>query len=325
VKSWLITGASGYVASAIIDQLEGKARAIRRLSRISMPQKHAQETTIEDMQGDYADRSWLREAVEGMDVVIHLASGTSVYEAEKDPASNMESTVGITLRLLEACAQCDTPPMFLLAGTATQFGLPKILPVGESHPDNPVTFYDLHKLMAEWNVKLLATRGQVPGCTLRLANVYGPGTTPSSPDRGILNRIISNALKGEAITVYGDGSHLRDYVFIDDIARAFIAAADPEHTSGKHFIIGSGAGHSLAETFSLVAERITLATGSRPRVENTPWPEGTSPIEFRNFVADPIAFQNATGWTCKISLVEGIDRTIAAFLGQFHGMDKVPS
>lgn len=325
MKSWLITGASGYVASAIVDQLEGKAQVIRRLSRIPVPKKQTQGTTIEDIQGAYTDCSCLRKAVEGMDIVIHLASGTSIYEAEKDPESSMENTVGITLRLLEACAQCNPPPLFLFAGTATQFGLPKALPVNESHPDDPVTFYDLHKLMAEWNVKLFANRGQVPGCTLRLANVYGPGIAASSPDRGILNRIISNALKGNAITVYGDGSHLRDYVFIDDIARAFITAADQEHTSGKHFIIGSGAGHSLAETFSLVADRIAQATGTRPHVQNTPWPEGTSPIEFRNFVADPIAFQNATGWTCKISLVEGIDRTISAFLGQSNGMDKVPS
>ncbi len=322
MKSWLITGASGYVASAIVNQLEGKAKIIRRLSRMPLSPKFAQGTMIEDMQGDYSDQPCLRKAVEGIDVVIHLAAGTSVYTAEKDPASSMENTVGITLRLLEACARCAPPPMFLLAGTATQFGLPKVLPVDESHPDDPVTFYDLHKLMAEWNVKLFAGREQVPGCTLRLANVYGPGPVSSSPDRGILNRIISNALKGEVITVYGDGSQLRDYVFIDDVAHAFIAAADPNRTSGKHFIIGSGEGYSLAKAFSLVADRVAMVTGSRPNVENVLWPEGVSPIEYRNFVAKTNAFQNATGWTSEVSLVEGIDRTITAFLEQTHGVEK---
>lgn len=307
MTSWLITGASGYVASAIASHLAGQASLIRRLSRSPMMPLAISGTTIEDMRADYNDTNALQAAVSGMDVVAHLASETSVYAAERDPEESRKSIVGITQQLLEASDQCGTAPFFLFAGTATQCGLTEDLPVDESHHDAPITTYDRHKLEAEGAVK------QFGGCSLRLSNVYGPGPASSAEDRSILNRLIGKALSGEAITIYGDGSPVRDYTYIDDVARAFVSAASHrEATAGSHYLIGTGTGHSLAEAFALVADRVSTLVGIKPEIQNTPWPEDASPIEFRNFIANSAAFRKATGWHSEIALGDGIDRTIAA-------------
>jgi nucleoside-diphosphate-sugar epimerase len=185
------------------------------------------------------------------------------------------------------------------------------LPVDENHPDYPVTIYDLHKLMAEGYLKHYTAQDVVRGAVLRLANVYGPGAKSSSADRGVLNLMIQKALKGETLTVYGDGNYMRDFVYVEDVAHAFLeAGAKIDGVNGQHFVIGSGQGHTIAEAVNLVAERVALKTGQRVPVIHVEPPAALSQIETRNFVADTTRFSYATGWKARVSLVEGIDRTI---------------
>jgi UDP-glucose 4-epimerase len=157
--------------------------------------------------------------------------------------------------------------------------------------------------------------GAVKGAALRLANVYGPGPASSSADRGILNQMVRKALKGETLRIYGKGDFLRDYVYVEDVARAFALAADHvDAVNGKHFVISTGTGHTLAQAVRLVAERVAARTGRQALVEHVAPPASLSPIDTRNFVGDPSAFARATGWRPSVSLQEGIDRTIDFFL-----------
>jgi nucleoside-diphosphate-sugar epimerase len=199
-------------------------------------------------------------------------------------------------------------------------GVPARLPVDESFPDQPCTIYDMHKLQAEQYLKHYARGGIVRGASLRLANVYGPGPKSGSADRGVLNAMVRRALRGETLTIYGTGESVRDYVYVEDAARCFArAAASVEAVNGRHFVVGSGVGHTVAQAVRLVAELVTERVGRPVRVEHTPAPATLSPIESRNFVARVDAFDEATGFRPGIQLSDGIQRTIDYLLASVEG------
>lgn len=311
-KRILITGASGYLATNLINRLEDINCTIIRLSRDSkrlFPVKGVANAV--DIAGDIRAREIWEVALEGVDIVYHFAAQTSVYVADKDPLADLENNVIPMLNLLETCRSRGWQPTIIFSGTVTEVGILKSLPVNETHKDCPVTIYDIHKLMAENYLKHYSQQGTVRGTTLRLSNVYGPGPKSSSNDRGVINMMVGKALAGEPLTVYGKGDCLRDYIYIDDVISAFLSAAiNIKELNGKHFVIGSGRAHTIAEAFNLVAERVAAKTGKRVSVDHIAPCASRSPIEERNFIADTEQFSQATGWHHRYALSEGIDRML---------------
>jgi UDP-glucose 4-epimerase len=314
-KNLLITGASGYLASNLAKFLQNIPCTLRRLTRkFTLPSLHG-EAIVEDIQGEISEVSVWTQAMQGIDIVFHFASQTSVYVADKDPESDYQANVLPMLHMLETCKEIESCPDILFAGTSTQMGLPQSLPVDEKVQDYPITIYDLHKLMAENYLKCYTRMGIVRGVTLRLTNVYGPGPKSSSENRGFLNAMISRSLSGKSPTLYGDGKHIRDYIYIDDVLSAFLKATlNISSLNQKHFILGSGEGHSISEALHHIADRVTLKLGKKINVEIVKPPEDLSPIEERNFVADSKSFSRLTGWQPVTSLTEGIGKTIETLL-----------
>lgn len=315
-KTVFITGGAGYLATNLIRALLGIRCRINRLDRAgAVFEPFCGEAQVRDLVGDVRDPStWKRELAEA-DIIFHFAAQTSTYVANADPPADLDSNVIPLLRLLEACRAESWRKTILFSSTATICGLPEHLPVSEDFPDRPVTVYDLHKMMAEQYLKYYAREGIVGGAALRLANVYGPGPSSSRTDRGILNQMIRRALSGEALTVYGSGEQLRDYIHVEDVVMAFLRGAmQIPLLTGGHFVIGSGRGHSLTEAMRLIADRVVLQTGKKVSVKHIDPPSPQSPIEYRNFVADSRRFTELTGWKAHYTLAEGIDQTIGRFL-----------
>ena len=311
-KRILVTGASGYLATNLIHSLKNIDCTIVRLSRDKKLFPVEDIAKLTDIAGDIRRKEIWRHALENVDIVYHFAAQTSVYVADQRPMADLEANAVPMLNLLEICRVMKMQPIIIFSGTVTEAGIPKSVPVNESHVDYPVTIYDLHKLMAENYVKYYSQQGNVKGTILRLPNVYGPGPKSSSSDRGIINMMMRKALAGETLTVYGKGDCLRDYVYVDDVISAFLnAAIHIEKLNGKHFIIGSGEGHTIAQAINLVADRVALKTGKqRVPVKHIEPSSIQSPIEARNFVADTRQFSLITGWRSRYSLVDGIDRTL---------------
>lgn len=317
-RKLLFTGGSGYLATNLINSIKDTDCDIVRVARPGTRFVPAVgRARIEDVAGDVRELSvWMR-LLRQIDVVFHLAAQTSVYVANENPIADMEVNVRPMLYLLETCRQQGWGPIVLFSGTATEAGLSLTLPVNESHPDNPITVYDLHKLMAEKYLKYYVSQRIVRGVTLRLANVYGPGPTSRSKERGVLNQMVRRALAGETLTIHGHGRHVRDYIYIDDVNRAFLAAVENiDRINGQHLVVGSGQAHTVVEALTLVADRVALKTGRRPPIRSVEPPQPRSPIESRNFVADSTRFSQATAWKPAVTLAEGIDRTIEAFLAE---------
>lgn len=306
-KSVVITGASGYIATAIISRLAGIALNITRISRSSLPPQPG----CVDLLGEISNPGICSRALPGADVVFHLAGQTSFYRAADDPESDFTANVQPMRQLLETSRREGIKPFIVFSGSSTQLGLPAKIPVNEAQLDAPITVYDLHKLVSEKLLEGYSRLGFASGVTLRLSNVYGPGPKPSAHDRGVINAMISRGLSGQRLTYYGAGQPIRDYLFIDDLANAFLAAGQGgEKLHGQHFVLGSGQGYSIRDAFSLIGARIEAQTGRHVEVVSIPEPTDLIPIESRMFVADSSAFRFATGWAPQISLADGIDRTI---------------
>jgi nucleoside-diphosphate-sugar epimerase len=297
----LVTGGTGYIGTRLVASLRAAGDDVTVLRRSN--------GQLPDLDG------WTR-ALDGIDAVVHLAAQTSAYVSDRDPVADAQANVLPVLALLEACARGATRTV-VLAGTATVFGLPAQVPVADDAVARPVTVYDLHKRLAEQYLDLYARMRAIRGAALRLCNVYGPGPA-GSPDRGIINMMVKRATDGKALTVYGTGELVRDYVYIDDVVEAFRLAIDHAGTlAGGAYLIGSGVGTRIVDAMQLVAQTAAIKLGKAPDVTHVPEPDDQSPIEKRNFIADTTAFRTKTGWRAQVAFPDGIARTFDAVLG--HG------
>ena len=308
-KQILITGGAGFIASNLVDLLKEVDCHIIRMDRREAKMLPVNgKAQVDNVFGDIRDLSIWEKTLDKTDIIFHFAAQTSTYVANDNPLDDLKINVMPMLCMLEICKKKKLNPAVLFSSTVTVIGIPVHLPVDESQTGQAITVYDLHKLMAEEYLKYYVNQGIVKGTVLRLSNVYGPGPKSSRQDRGILNLMVRKALDKETLTIYGKGDCLRDYVYVGDVARAFLMAGmNIEKTIGRHFIIGSGKGHTIAEAINLVADRVALKTGHRVKVVHIEPSGQQSPIENRNFVADPLMFCNATGWKGLYSLAEGID------------------
>lgn len=314
-KTVVVTGARGFLGGRLVARLAATACTIVRVSRTAQSAMPASQATIRDETGDLGDRLFWDRLVTGADLIVHLAAQTSATAADADPAADAAANITPIRHLLDACRRQQHRPAILLAGTVTQTGVPSKLPVDEDAPDHPVTVYDRHKLMAERELKEAAARGWARGATLRLSNVYGPGSPGSSQDRDVLNRMIRTALRGGPLTVFGAGDWLRDYLFVDDAADAFLRAGiRADQVNGRHYVVGSGAGLSIRHAFELVASRVEAATGRHVPVVTDDTARTAALIEQRHFVADSRRLAADAGWRPRWTLADGIDHTIKAGL-----------
>jgi nucleoside-diphosphate-sugar epimerase len=324
-KRVLITGGAGYLAYSLLNLLKDRAASMVRLDRPGSEffpvvacheQRRRGTADIKNIEADLRDPSVWESLIEDVDIIFHLAAQTSAVKADASPDEDLAINVTPVTALIKTCRKMQAVPTVLFAGTATECGLSNSLPVNETVLDNPITTYDRHKLMAENELKRADQEGVLKAITLRLANLYGPGPRSGSADRGILNRMIQRALSGEPLTVYGTGEYIRDYLFVEDAACAFLAAAEHiEAVHGGHFVIGSEVGNTVKRAFNLVAERVADLSSIQTDVTLIAPPAPLPAIETRNFVADSSRFSEQTGWRADVDLITGLDRTIEFYEG----------
>ena len=307
----LITGASGLIGTALIDRFRGECNSIFCQSRSS----HKDDSSARWIKHDLINDSWDGLSLPEIDVIYHLAGQTSIYSARQNPIADLSANVLALLNLLEHFRKQERVPFVVLAGTATEVGLTDQLPINESLPDRPITFYDISKLTAEMYLKQYVREGFINGCALRLSNVFGRSQPGQQRDRGILDKIFNRALSGKNITIYDDGNYLRDYIFIDDVISALVLAPNhTEQTNGRAFCIGIGQGVALKEAFLRVTSMAKNITGIHVNHEHTRAPADLSDIEYRNVVIDSTAFRQATGWVPQYDLDAGLEAAYRGFL-----------
>jgi nucleoside-diphosphate-sugar epimerase len=301
----LVTGASGFIGARLVARLRAQGCRLRLVSR--RPPASEPGWVRCDLT---ASAPWAA-LLEDVTLVIHLAGQTSVREAERDPAADRRINADVMIELLAAARELGTRPTVLFAGTETAAGVHRGR-LDDHVIDAPVTHYDAHKLAAERALGEAVAAGWVRGASLRLTTVYGPGPRPQAEDRGIIAMMLSRALTGRALTVYGEGESLRDFLFVDDAVAAFLAAAAvPERLAGDHYIVGSGEGLAIRDAFERIAALVQREVGTHAPVVRVAPPDEINMIDTRSIVADSSRFHALTGWTAQVGFDDGLAHTLA--------------
>ncbi|MBX7547939.1 NAD-dependent epimerase/dehydratase family protein [Streptomyces sp. tea 10] len=318
-----VLGASGFVGSAVLRALASRPVRLRAVARRPSPVVPGPaEITV--VTADVTDRAELARAVAGADVVVHLLLGDGGWRAaESDPAAERVN-VGVMRDLVDVLGargpgHAGGPPALVLyGGAASQVGVPPREPLDGSEPDRPQTAYDRQKLAAEQILLKATAEGRVRGVGLRLPTVFGESAEGGAGDRGVVSAMVRQALAGRPLTMWHDGTVRRDLVHVEDVADAFTAALDrPEALVGGRHLIGAGRGDALGDAFRLIARTVAERTGRRAVAVECVEPPAHAPVtDFRSVTIDSAPFRAATGWHPRISLPEGVRRTVDALARQ---------
>lgn len=294
-----VLGAGGFIGTNLCRALVGRVDTLRAFGRRqSFPDALR---GCEWVPGDFADPTSLPPAIAGCDVVFHLVNATTPASANVDKVADLQANVASTLHLLEACRETGVRRVVFVSSGGTIYGVPETVPTPESSPTDPITAYGISKLAIE---KYLGLYGYLHGLeyrVLRVANPFGPYQT-ALKNQGVIAAFLRRALAGKSIEMWGDGSVTRDYVYIDDVVDALVAAAVHQ---GDHriFNVGSGEGRSLND----IAAAIEMLLGRPVPVERRAGRSVDVPVS----ILDTGLAARDLGWQAGTPFIEGLRRTIA--------------
>ena len=261
---------------------------------------------------DIRQPSTMNYLVRGCDVIFSLAGQVSHIDSLHDPYTDLEVNCRGQLTLLEACRNHNTSAKVVYAGTRQVYGRPDSLPVDESHLVRPTDVNGINKAAGEYYHLVYNNVFGVRACSLRLTNVYGPRQLIKHNRQGFIGWFVRLAVEGKPISLYGDGSQLRDLVYVDDVVDAFLRAGATDVCNGEVFNVGGSEPISLR---ALASKLIDLA--GRGRLDCVPWPEEKKAIDIGSFYADSSKLRSTTGWTPTVTLDEGLRRTIEFYRANF--------
>ena len=309
-KNILITGGLGMIGSTITKKLVFLGANVTILDSLIEPfgsnffnvQDIKESITINI--SDIRDKESIKILVKNKDIVFNLAGQVSHNDSLKDPFLDADINYIGHLNVLEAIKNYNPTAKILHSGSRLQFG--KILdnPVSEDHPLRPLTPYALNKTAAE-NLYLYYNRVfNIPVVIFRIANPYGPLCQMKHSKYAIINWFIRNAMEDKEIIIFGDGNQIRDYIFVEDLADAFILAGIEEDNSCSIYNIGSGKGTKFNEMVDSVVKIVGMG-----RIKNVPWPSNYLNVETGDYVTDITKVKENLKWFPRIDLNDGIVRT----------------
>lgn len=299
----LVTGGAGFIGASLVPMLLQQGYRVRVLDNLSVGSAAALAgLDVELVAGDIRDRATVDAALAGMDGVVHLAAHTAVIDSIHDPLHDYAVNVGGTLNLLLACRDQGIG-RFVFASSNAPIG-ENTPPIDESKPARPLSPYGASKLAGEGYCSAFHGSYGLGTVVLRFANVYGPRSTHKG---SVVAKFIKDALSSGRLTIYGDGSQTRDFIYVEDLCRAILAALASD-VGGETFQIASGTETTVLD----LAHRIQAAFPDR-RIEILHEGQRAGEI-IRNYSSIAKA-QRVLGWSPQVPLDEGLANTVASFVG----------
>jgi len=304
-RTALVTGGAGFIGSHVVDALLAEGRQVVVVDDLSSgtPDRVADAATLEQV--DITDAAALGRVADALrpEAVFHLAAQASVVASVEDPQRDCAVNVVGTLNVLEAAKRHGAPVAFTSTGGAL-YGDAAPIPTAEDFPPAPLSPYGASKWAAEAYVRSWTASGAGPHAVLRLGNVYGPRQSPHG-EAGVVAIFAHRLWSGQAPTLYGEGTPTRDYVHVDDVVRALLAA------SGRAGVwnIATGVETDVRRVFELLRD----AAGSD--VEPTFAP--LRPGELRRSCLDPSLAERELGVRATVAVGDGMPRTYASLVAGF--------
>jgi nucleoside-diphosphate-sugar epimerase len=303
---YLITGAAGFIGSGLARAILAQGDQVRGIDNLSTGRlENLAEIRgrVDLREADLLDLDAVHAACKGVDYVLHQAAIPSVPKSVVDPLGSNRANVDATVNVLVAARDAKVKRV-VYAASSSAYGDTPTLPKREDMPPNPISPYAVAKLASEYYmVSFFRCYGLETVC-LRYFNIFGPRQDPSSPYSGVLAKFITQMLRGEQPTIFGDGSQSRDFTYIDNAVEANLLAckAPAAEAAGRVFNIATGRRVDLNETFNTLKQII----GFKGEVNYAPERNG----DIMHSLADMSRAEKHLGFKAKVDFEEGLRRTI---------------
>jgi UDP-glucose 4-epimerase len=305
----LVTGGAGFIGSHLCRRLLAEGHAVAVVDNESNGRREAVPAAAQYLQGDVTVLAEVEPVfARGLDAVCNIAGQVSIIRAFSEPVADLRTNVEGTLNILQLCVKYKVPRL-IHASSMTLYGDCRTVPTPETEPCSPDSYYGITKQAAERYVHATAQRPDLGFdfrvTSLRMFSVYGPGQSFSNPYQGVLGIFAGNLLRGEPITIYGDGEQTRDFVFIDDIVEGWVRALNTPASAGGIFNLGSGRSLSINQ----LAQSAIATFGHKPgghRIVRAP----ARPGEQRTIQADIRRARAVLGWEPRMTFERGLVETV---------------
>lgn len=298
----VVFGGGGFLGSHLCEGLlaSGHDVAIFEKGSASLANIRQIADRISIIKGDFTSPSDVQAALVGCDTIFHLISTTIPQTSNVDPALDMETNVVPTIRMVEAAKNSGCRKVIFFSSGGTVYGIPKSVPLQEDHSTEPICSYGIQKLAIEKYLSLFQHLYGLDYTVLRIGNPYGPRQSHQG-GQGVIAAFARRVLNGEAVEVWGDGSVVRDYIYVTDVVKAAVAAAG-YCGEQKIFNIGSGKGKSVLE----IIRGVEAAIGAVAEIEFKKARAADVPVN----VLDITRAKEELAWQPSVGFMEGLSQTI---------------
>lgn len=310
----LVTGGAGFIGSHLAEGILAAGHSVVVIDNESTGKRQNVPAVASYFRGDVAKLEDLEIAFQsGLDAVCHIAGQVSIIRSFTDPAADLRTNTQGTVNVLQLCLKYKVPRL-IYASSMTNYGQTEVLPIPETHPCEPTSYYGITKYAAERYVQATGGRADLDfafhATSLRMYNVYGSRQALDNPYQGVLGIFIGNLLRKEPITIFGDGEQSRDFIYISDVVRSWVNALDNDASFGRVFNIGSG----RRLTINQVADRVLQAFRQSRSTWEVRYLPGR-PGEQRHVEADIRLAASRIGWRPAISFEDGLAETLRWAIG----------
>lgn len=299
--NFLITGAAGFLGSALANQLSREGHHVRGLDNLSTGDPQVLSPDVLFTRGDVKDRPKLWTLLQDIDCVYHLAARVSVPESVLYPSEYNDVNVGGTVSLMEAMRDVGVRRVVFTSSGAV-YGDQREQPLKEAAAPNPRSPYAVSKLAAEYYINTIGALWNIETVILRIFNAYGPGQHLPASHPPVIPNFLRQAVRNGTIVMHGNGQQTRDYVYVDDVARAMVAAATAPNIDKMVINVGSGYETSIRDIVRMVME----STNSSAEVVSNPRTDGG----VARMCADLTRAREKLGYQPRVSLQEGLRITL---------------
>jgi nucleoside-diphosphate-sugar epimerase len=300
----LVTGGTGFIGSHIVETLLAQGHHVRVLDNLSTGHLENLEPVwdrLEFIEADIRHAAALEKAAAGVDFVFHLAAVVSVPQSMAQPVeTELVNAVG-TLNVLRA-ARAAGARRLVMSSTCAIYGDEPTLPKTEAMPPQPKSPYAISKLAGEWYCRLFNDSLGLQTVVLRYFNVFGPRQDPSSAYSGVISIFADRVSRGLSPTIFGDGQQTRDFVFVDDVARANVLAATTPAAAGQVLNIGAGRQVTINQLFRQLSHIFDYQADPI----YAPMRAG----DILHSYSDPTQARLVLGWSAQVGLEDGLRRLL---------------